>query len=457
MMSPIMKYLRALFAQIGSPYVWAEINPMGPKGGPGSGFDCSGLTAWAAQKAGVNLAHHAATQYSTLPHVAASHLQPGDLVFFSYGRLGAGVADHVGVYIGDGKMIAASSSADKVAVQTVDWSHFIGGGSINQQVSGDPVDYGAVKKIAQGFGVNLSAVSASNPVTSGTGSAVGGSGTAGALSGLNAGGGLFTKNDLNDVLQGYGLKPALFSGLIDQAIREDWSDTHFLAMIYQSEPFQKSFPGIMRDDGSLKMTPFEYLQLSDQYKHIAEDYGINMSRQRIGMNIAGDVSPDEFNDRALIFRAYQRTPELRAQVDAILSHNQQAKLDNVGYYKWLAGKSQGQVVDLYEAARLQQQGLDLGPHPLAVARALGTTGQITDTAALAAQVKQVSDFVGPELAAAGITQADLTLLEGGAPDEKNISSSLQQILRNRQALSGAAASTGGSVAGGLFGAAAEGR
>jgi cell wall-associated NlpC family hydrolase len=64
------------------------------------------------------------------PHVGRGEMKPGDLVFFSYGRLGSGVADHVGIYEGNGQMIAASSGAGHVIdSQPIDWANFIYGGS----------------------------------------------------------------------------------------------------------------------------------------------------------------------------------------------------------------------------------------------------------------------------------------------------------------------------------------
>src|SRR6266545_204121 len=83
-------------AQLGKPYVWGAA-------GPGS-FDCSGLTMYSWAAAGVSLPHSSAAQYSALPHVSQSSLEPGDLVFFG------SPIHHVGMYIGKGLMVAAPSS-----------------------------------------------------------------------------------------------------------------------------------------------------------------------------------------------------------------------------------------------------------------------------------------------------------------------------------------------------------
>lgn len=107
---------------LGVPYIFGS--------GPGTdAFDCSEFTQWVYSRAmGVALPRNARDQAASIgEHVKRDDLQPGDLVFYVYGRLGEQV-DHVAIYIGNGKQIAASSSADKVTIQGVDWEHFVYGG-----------------------------------------------------------------------------------------------------------------------------------------------------------------------------------------------------------------------------------------------------------------------------------------------------------------------------------------
>ena len=84
----------------GVPYVWGGTSP--------SGFDCSGLVYYVFRQHGIYLNRTAATQYEHGVFVSKSNLQPGDLVFFQ-NTYKAGIS-HVGIYIGDGKFIHASSS-----------------------------------------------------------------------------------------------------------------------------------------------------------------------------------------------------------------------------------------------------------------------------------------------------------------------------------------------------------
>ncbi|HEY8481916.1 MAG TPA: NlpC/P60 family protein [Spirillospora sp.] len=94
--------LRAAMTKIGKPYVWGAAGP--------NAFDCSGLTMWAYRQVGINLPHYTGSQWTAGTHVPRSQLQPGDLVFF-YSDL-----HHVGLYVGNGKMLHAPRTGDVVKI-----------------------------------------------------------------------------------------------------------------------------------------------------------------------------------------------------------------------------------------------------------------------------------------------------------------------------------------------------
>ena len=92
---------RPNFAALVRPYLGAPYR----FGGTGSGgFDCSGLVGAVYARLGVRLPRTAAAMYRALPPVKV--LRPGDLVFFSFG--GKRV-DHVGIYLGEGRFVHAST------------------------------------------------------------------------------------------------------------------------------------------------------------------------------------------------------------------------------------------------------------------------------------------------------------------------------------------------------------
>jgi peptidoglycan DL-endopeptidase CwlO len=105
--------LQAAYSMIGTPYQYGGSSPE-------TGFDCSGFTMWAWSHAGVYLPHSSAAQYASLPQVAQSDLQPGDLVFF-YSPI-----SHVGIYVGGGSMIHSPQTGSVVSVVPIYWDSFAG-------------------------------------------------------------------------------------------------------------------------------------------------------------------------------------------------------------------------------------------------------------------------------------------------------------------------------------------
>ncbi|MFD3436051.1 NlpC/P60 family protein [Streptomyces sp. NPDC058685] len=92
-------------AQIGKPYVWGAAGP--------SSYDCSGLTQAAWKTAGVSLPRTTWDQVKTGKRIETKDLLPGDLVFF-YDDI-----SHVGIYIGDGKMIHAPKPGANVREESI--------------------------------------------------------------------------------------------------------------------------------------------------------------------------------------------------------------------------------------------------------------------------------------------------------------------------------------------------
>lgn len=68
-----------------------------------SGWDCSGLVKWTYEQMGIQLEHRASKQALSGKRVKTPRI--GDIVAFYYN--GYGSAFHVGVYVGNGKMIDA--------------------------------------------------------------------------------------------------------------------------------------------------------------------------------------------------------------------------------------------------------------------------------------------------------------------------------------------------------------
>ncbi|MCV7150714.1 peptidoglycan hydrolase RipC [Mycolicibacterium pyrenivorans] len=98
--------IQAALSRIGSPYSWGGSGP--------SAFDCSGLVMWSFQQAGISLPHSSQALARGGQAVSRDQMQPGDLVTY-YSD-----ASHVGIYIGDGMMVHASTYGTPVRVAPVD-------------------------------------------------------------------------------------------------------------------------------------------------------------------------------------------------------------------------------------------------------------------------------------------------------------------------------------------------
>lgn len=91
---------------LGTRYVFGGKSP--------AGFDCSGFIYYVMKQSGKSIARtNAESYYSKSKRVSAPQI--GDLVFFS-NTYKAGIS-HVGIYIGNGKMISASGS--KVQIEPI--------------------------------------------------------------------------------------------------------------------------------------------------------------------------------------------------------------------------------------------------------------------------------------------------------------------------------------------------
>ncbi|MEU3184634.1 NlpC/P60 family protein [Streptomyces sp. NPDC006923] len=87
------KAIQFATGQIGKPYVWGAEGP--------SSYDCSGLTSQAWAAAGRGIPRTSQEQWRLLPHIDIRDMRPGDLIIYHQD------ASHVGMYIGDGKIVHA--------------------------------------------------------------------------------------------------------------------------------------------------------------------------------------------------------------------------------------------------------------------------------------------------------------------------------------------------------------
>lgn len=93
-------------SRIGYPYAWGATGP--------AAFDCSGLVVWSYSQAGISVPRTSQQQANAGQPVDRADLQPGDIVIYYP------TASHVGIYVGDGDVIHASTYGRPVAEVPID-------------------------------------------------------------------------------------------------------------------------------------------------------------------------------------------------------------------------------------------------------------------------------------------------------------------------------------------------
>ncbi|WP_460302792.1 NlpC/P60 family protein [Actinocorallia aurea] len=123
--------VREALRWIGTPYSWGGGTAKGPSKGIAHGakirgFDCSGLALYAWSKAGIGLDHWTGSQWASGPKVPTSMLRPGDLLFFAKNTKDPDTIHHVGIFIGDGRMVEAPYTGAKVRISSMRRNGLIG-------------------------------------------------------------------------------------------------------------------------------------------------------------------------------------------------------------------------------------------------------------------------------------------------------------------------------------------
>ena len=98
---------------VGYSYVWGGMSPS-------TGFDCSGLMYYVLTQYGYSMKRVANDQMTQGTAVSRDNLQVGDLVFFGYGSY----ANHVGMYIGGGNFVHASTPSTGVRVNSLNETYY---------------------------------------------------------------------------------------------------------------------------------------------------------------------------------------------------------------------------------------------------------------------------------------------------------------------------------------------
>jgi len=110
----IRAFLDIALKQQGKPYVWSTEGP--------DTFDCSGYVWYCLRQVGYSIGRRTANSYSKnedWPYVPRDQLKPGDLMFY-HSDTRPGIIGHIGIYLGNGYHIHASSDYERVIICRID-------------------------------------------------------------------------------------------------------------------------------------------------------------------------------------------------------------------------------------------------------------------------------------------------------------------------------------------------
>lgn len=121
-----LKIANKALTRLGCTYVWGAAHSWTSIKNPDqTQFDCSGLVNWAHYQSGVDLGriHYTGSMINAGKSVSKSELQAGDIILFSNNGAASGV-HHVGIYIGDNKMVHAPTEGMPVQVANLNTNYW---------------------------------------------------------------------------------------------------------------------------------------------------------------------------------------------------------------------------------------------------------------------------------------------------------------------------------------------
>lgn len=256
-----------------------------------------------------------------------------------------------------------------------------------------------------------------------------------------------------DALLQMRIDPGPFIRLMQQAAGQNWSIAEFMWGLEGDKAFLRQFPGIqsLLDAGhSVTGAVSQWRSMAEQYEQAAHDLGLtklaNLTPRRIGTIIEAGLSVDEYKFRLGMYQMAKNSEAYRHAFNQILKGRGEAQLDQKGWYRFLMGKADAKLYDLYEGAvilqELQDEGLRVGQARKIAKMVGGSTGPAFDPAQFAVAVDNIYRTLGGDVVTqAGIKPKDIALAalrdRLTAPEAAKRAQAtwgkLEQMVRNAQA------------------------
>lgn len=249
-------------------------------------------------------------------------------------------------------------------------------------------------------------------------------------------------------LQGWGV-PFDISSYVDQAIGRPDALSWLISKVTADPRFKRAYPGILDEDGNLRMKPSEWKAQARQYRNIAAKYGYSPTDSMIGRWIAGETSPAEAEWKAQMVQQVRHNAPLlqavKAQVDLVNQRRRakgQKPIKSIASVQdavdFLSGGAPAATYAAYEAASIsaaaQSAGISVDAEK-ARRLAMATPG----IESMEDQEKRFHDIAaqlrtsGAELSAFGLTQNDLMTIQYGGAGRVDLASKAERAMAQAEA------------------------
>lgn len=240
---------------------------------------------------------------------------------------------------------------------------------------------------------------------------------------------------------GIPLDPAL-EQLISRAVGGGWTQTTFMYYLRLSREYAQAFPGIMRRDGTLRMSEAQYIAGYNSARDYASTLGRSLSRAAYGLAIKNGNSPSEIKSKL------QAVDVLREHADVFTEFSDYLVATNEIGPKGLSKDEMLQFImhqgpkrweqiwqTSYTASQIEAAGIGVGPGQEVRYKELrkligmappGTDPTKIDFTQLAEDVQTVLPLSA--LYKAGLTGRDLIQLRLGGPKAVEIATRVQRVI-----------------------------
>lgn len=251
-----------------------------------------------------------------------------------------------------------------------------------------------------------------------------------------------TAATLAGILRGFGIPPGPFSSLINQAVIFSWTPEQLLAELYNSPAFGAMFPGIFGGAGQLKMSPGEYLQARESYRHMARVYGFPLSSATFGSLVQRNVSQQEFVDRLEAGARIKENPVFMRQLRRTIGSRPgvEGGVTKKKALDFMLGLAPKQFYDVWEQTVLQAtarlSGIKLSPRLAKRIQRL-SPGRI-DEGTAKMKMEELAQHIKTTLPLSrihklGLSKADLIQLEFGGKRQAEIAEKAKRIIATEAA------------------------